>query len=163
MPLLTPETVGAGIIYNSIHTMTSDKTEDIKSQYVYCLELKVRDYEVDSQGIVNNAIYLHYLEHTRHMCCEDNGLSFRDMSEDGLVPVVRKIEIEYLHSLGLADQFVSCLNLHRHGARFIFSQDIYRLPDMLPIVKADVTIVCMANGKLTRGDQLADAFKGIIS
>ena len=36
------------------------------SDYTYCLEFKVRDYEVDSQGIVNNANYLHYLEHTRH-------------------------------------------------------------------------------------------------
>lgn len=133
------------------------------SDYTYCLEFKVRDYEVDSQGIVNNANYLHYLEHSRHMCCEDNGLSFRAMSENGLVPVVRKIEIEYLHSLGLADKFVSCVNLHRHGARFIFEQHIYRLPDMLPVVKADVTIVCMANGRLTRGDELADAFKSIIS
>lgn len=34
---------------------------------------------------------------------------------------------------------------------------------MLPIVKADVTIVCTANGRLTRGDELAEAFKDIIS
>lgn len=136
---------------------------DILSAYTYCLEMKVRDYEVDSQGIVNNANYLHYLEHTRHICCEDNGLSFRAMSENGLLPVVRRIEIDYLHSLGLADRFASCLNLHRKGARFIFSQHIYRLPDMLPIVKADVTIVCMADGRLTRGDELAAAFSDIIS
>lgn len=32
----------------------------------YELTIKVRDYEVDSQGIVNNANYLHYLEITRH-------------------------------------------------------------------------------------------------
>ena len=133
------------------------------SDYTYCLEFKVRDYEVDSQGIVNNANYLHYLEHTRHLCCEEHGLSFREMSEAGLIAVVRKIEIEYLHSLGLADRFVSCINLHRQGARFVFTQHIYRLPDMLPIVKADVTIVCTANGRLTRGDELAVAFKDIIS
>ena len=133
------------------------------SDYTYCLEFKVRDYEVDSQGIVNNANYLHYLEHTRHLCCEEHGLSFREMSEAGLIAVVRKIEIEYLHSLGLADRFVSCINLHRQGARFVFTQHIYRLPDMLPIVKADVTIVCTANGRLTRGDELVEAFKDIIS
>ncbi len=133
------------------------------SDYTYCLEFKVRDYEVDSQGIVNNANYLHYLEHTRHLCCEEHGLSFREMSEAGLIAVVRKIEIEYLPSLGLADRFVSCINLHRQGARFVFTQHIYRLPDMLPIVKADVTIVCTANGRLTRGDELAEAFKDIIS
>ena len=31
------------------------------SQYIYELEMKVRDYECDLQGIVNNANYQHYL------------------------------------------------------------------------------------------------------
>ena len=35
-------------------------------KYIYELEMKVRDYECDLQGIVNNANYQHYLEHTRH-------------------------------------------------------------------------------------------------
>ena len=34
--------------------------------YIYELKMKVRDYECDLQGIVNNANYQHYLEHTRH-------------------------------------------------------------------------------------------------
>lgn len=47
-------------------------------EYIYELKMKVRDYEVDCQGIVNNANYLHYLEHTRHEFCQQAGLSFRD-------------------------------------------------------------------------------------
>ena len=39
------------------------------------MPIKVRDYEVDAEGIVNNANYLHYLEHTRHEFCEEAGLS----------------------------------------------------------------------------------------
>ena len=39
-------------------------------KYVFELPMKVRDYEVDAEGIVNNAIYLHYLEHTRHEFCD---------------------------------------------------------------------------------------------
>ena len=35
-------------------------------KYVYELKMKVRDYECDLQGIVNNANYQHYIEHTRH-------------------------------------------------------------------------------------------------
>ena len=29
--------------------------------YVFSLEMQVRDYELDAEGIVNNANYLHYL------------------------------------------------------------------------------------------------------
>lgn len=41
---------------------------------------------------------------------------------------------------------------------FVFHQEIYRLPDMAPVVKADATIVCLEGGRLTRGDILAEAF-----
>ena len=37
-----------------------------KDKYMFELPMKVRDYEVDVEGIVNNANYLHYMEHTRH-------------------------------------------------------------------------------------------------
>ena len=36
-----------------------------RDKYFFTLEIVVRDYELDSEGIVNNAVYLHYLEHTR--------------------------------------------------------------------------------------------------
>lgn len=43
------------------------------NEYIYTLEIAVRDYEVDSEGIVNNANYLHYLEMTRHEFCRGLG------------------------------------------------------------------------------------------
>ena len=45
------------------------------TKYVYEREMEVRDYELDAEGIVNNANYLHYLEHTRHGFCVANGIS----------------------------------------------------------------------------------------
>ena len=51
--------------------------------YIFSLEIKVRDYELDSEGIVNNANYLHYLEYTRHEFCEEAGFSFKAMEEAG--------------------------------------------------------------------------------
>lgn len=125
----------------------------------YELKIKVRDYEVDSQGIVNNANYLHYLEITRHDFCEHAGTSFRAMQERGLDPVVRKIEIEYLSSLTLGETMVSRLSMERKGARFVFVQDIYNEATGAHVVHALVTVVCLENGRLSRGDILAEAFR----
>ena len=128
------------------------------ARYVFEMPIKVRDYEVDSQGIVNNANYQHYLEHTRHMFCEQAGVSFRAMHESGLDPVVRRIEIDYLRPLGLGDSMVSKIALYRQGPLFVFRQDIFT-PGGEPVDHAMANIVCLEGGRLTRGERLAEAFK----
>lgn len=133
-----------------------------EDRYIFEMPIKVRDYEVDSQGIVNNANYLHYLEMTRHDFCEEAGMTFREMQEQGMDPVVRKIEIEYISSLTLGETMVSRLWMERNGARFVFHQDIFNAATGRPVVKALVTIVCLENGRLTRGDVLAEAFKSYL-
>lgn len=125
--------------------------------YIFEMPLKVRDYEIDSQGIVNNANYLHYLEHTRHEFCESRGFTFRSMQDRGIDPVVNKIEIEYHSPLRLGETMTSKLWLERRGARFIFHQDIFT-PSGAPAVKALVSVVALENGRPTRGDLLARAF-----
>lgn len=132
-----------------------------KTEYIFELPIKVRDYEIDVEGIVNNANYLHYLELTRHEFCEQAGLSFARMHEMGLAPVVRHADIEYINSLHIGESMVSKLALRREGARFIFIQDIYR-QDGLPILKAIITCVCVESGKVTRGEKLAEAFKAYL-
>lgn len=121
------------------------------------MPMRVRDYEVDSQGIVNNAVYLHYLEHTRHEFCRMAGTSFRSMQQEGIDPVIRRIDIEYFSPLTLGQEMISRLAMRREGARFIFVQDIYTT-DERPVVQAECTVVCLENGRLFRGDVLAEAF-----
>jgi acyl-coA thioester hydrolase, ybgC/ybaW family len=125
--------------------------------YIYELPIKVRDYEVDAEGIVNNANYLHYLEHTRHEFCEQAGLSFREMHAQGYDPVVSRIEVKYLNPLGLGDSMVSKLWLSRRGPVFVFHQDIFK-PDGQPVIRAVVEIASFENGHLSRGERLAEAF-----
>lgn len=121
------------------------------------MEMAVRDYELDCEQIVNNANYLHYMEHTRHTFCSDAGLSFIKMHENGMDVVVSKIEIEYRMSLRGGERFVSCLRLERKGPRFIFHQDILKTNGDIATT-AVVTVVVLKNGKLSRGDELAKAF-----
>ena len=126
-------------------------------RYIFELEMKVRDYEIDSQGIVNNANYLHYLEHTRHEFCEQFGISFCQMQQQGIDPVVNHIDISYLTPLRLAEKFRSCLWLERRGPRFVFHQDIYNSRGA-KVVAAKVSVVELDHGTLTRGDTLASIF-----
>jgi acyl-CoA thioester hydrolase len=130
--------------------------------YQFSLPMKVRDYEVDAEGIVNNANYLHYLEHTRHEFCHQAGLSFRQMRELNMSPVVSRLEIDYRTPLGLGEEFTSHLTLSRRGARYLFHQWVENQRGEL-VVDAMVTIVNVVDGRLTRGDELAEAFANYLN
>ncbi|MDR0982413.1 MAG: acyl-CoA thioesterase [Culturomica sp.] len=128
-------------------------------EYIFELEMKVRDYECDLQGIVNNANYLHYMEHARHEFLTKMGGNFAELHKQGLDAVIRRIEIEYLHSLTSGDTFAVRINIKQEGVRLVFYQDIYRLPDNLLCTRGKATNVCVQDGKLTKGE----AFKEIFS
>lgn len=116
--------------------------------YIYELKMKVRDYECDGQGIVNNANYQHYTEHTRHEFIESRGVKFADLHEQGIDPVVARISLTYKTPLRGGDEFISRLNVKKEGIRYVFYQDIYRASDEKLCVKAVVECVCVINGKL---------------
>lgn len=132
-----------------------------KQDYIYKMAMEVRDYELDTEAIVNNANYLHYMEHTRHKFCAQAGVSFIELQQQGIIAVVRKIEIEYITSLRSGETFISALWLERKGPRFIFHQDILK-PDGSLVTTAIVTCVMLRDGKLTRGDEVAELFKAYL-
>ena len=117
-------------------------------KYIYELRLKVRDYECDLQGIVNNANYQHYLEHTRHEFLTSVGVSFAKLHEEGVDPVVARLTMSFKTPLRSGDEFISKLYMKKEGIKYVFYQDIFRLPDMKPVIKATVETVCVINGRL---------------
>ena len=79
------------------------------------LDFVVRDYECDLQGIVNNAVYQNYLEHTRHQYLKSVGLDFAELHQQGIDPVVYRIEIDYKKPLKSGDSFTTKLYVEREG------------------------------------------------
>lgn len=127
------------------------------SKYIYQLELSVRDYELDLQGIVNNSVYQNYLEHARHEFLSTRNIDFAKLHTEGVDLVVSKIEIEYKQPLKSRDKFVVKLKTNKEGnLRIIFEQDIYRLPDNKLVVNAKVTGVCLKNGRPVKPEDIFD-------
>ena len=107
--------------------------------YQFMLDFEVRDYECDFQGIVNNAVYQHYLEHARHEFLSQNGVNVTSLAKRGINLVVVRAEIDYLYPLQSGDKFFVGLNLERYSRlRFSFLQDIYCLPDNKPILESKI-------------------------
>lgn len=112
------------------------------------LEMEVRDYELDFQGIVNNAVYLNYLEYTRHKYLDSKGLNFVELHRSGIDLVVARNEIDYKQSLRAGDRFVVTVSTEQVGyVRLVFHQQILRLPERTLCIKAKVTGAAIRNGK----------------
>lgn len=130
----------------------------MSDKYVYETRMEVRDYECDIEGIVNNANYLHYLEHTRHRFLRQAGLSFAEMHQRGVDAVVARMDLRYKSSLRCDDNLISRLWIEKQGIRYIFHQDIFREADEALCLKATVELVCLVNGKLANSEEYDRAF-----
>lgn len=120
----------------------------IETGYFQSDGFTVRDYECDIQGVVNNANYLHYLEHARHEFLISRGIDFIQLHHEGLDLIVTRSEIEYKYPLRSRDKFVVKTNIRREGnIRLVFLQDIFRTEDMKVIVRARITGAAIKNGK----------------
>lgn len=125
----------------------------------FSLEMAVRDYECDLQGVVNNAVYQNYLEHARHEYLKSIGIDFAALAAQGINLVVTRVEIDYKASLTSGDTFVVEVRPERLSpVRIGFRQDIYRLPDRKVAIKALVTGTALnAKGR----PQLPEALKDL--
>ena len=128
------------------------------NKYIYELTLKVRDYECDLQGIVNNANYQHYLEHTRHEFLSSVGISYAGLHYQGIDPVVARIKMAFKTSLVSGDEYISKLYLKREGIKYVFYQDIFRKSDNKIAVRATVEIVCVIGGRLCSSELFDSTF-----
>lgn len=123
-------------------------------KYVYELKFKVRDYECDIQGVLNNSVYQNYLEHTRHEFLSSKNISFSELHERGIDPMVARLSIDYKIPLRPSDECICRLFVEKEGIKYVFYQDIYRLPDEKISIKAKIEAVVVVNGKLGFCDEL---------
>ena len=103
---------------------------------------KVRSYECDSYGHVNNAVYLNYLEFARMSALFEKGFTLEKMKEQGYLVFVKKIEIEYRHPLYQDDEIsVKTFTSESRNTSGTFTQQIFRKDYDQPAAEAKVTWV----------------------
>ncbi|RTE64252.1 acyl-CoA thioesterase [Amphritea opalescens] len=97
---------------------------------MFSIEMSVRDYELDMQGIVNNGVYFNYLEHARHAFLKQGGIDFAALTSAGIHLVVIRSELDYKASLKSGDRFRVEVALERLSrVKFGFRQRVVRLED----------------------------------
>ncbi|WP_291316749.1 acyl-CoA thioesterase [Desulfuromonas sp.] len=126
------------------------------------LDFQVRDYECDMQGVVNNAVYQNYLEHTRHEFLKSLGLDFAELTRQGVNLVVVRAELDYKSPLKSGDRFWIGTRLERISPlRLAFHQDICREPDGAPVLKARIIGTALGDrGRPRLPRQIAEALGG---
>lgn len=114
----------------------------MKKNYDFTLELAVRDYECDIDGVVNNAVYQNYMEHARNIHLKTSGLNYVEMTREKRHLYVARINIEYRYPLRCDDKFIVGTSIEKiSGVSLDICQDIYRLPDQKLILNGKVVIV----------------------
>jgi len=134
--------------------------------YAHKLELKVRDYECDIQGVVNNGVYHNYLEHARHEFLFHYGINFAELAKNQINLVVVRTELDYKYPLQSGELFWVGTNIRQASkVRFEFLQDIYRSSDSKLILKGKIIGTSLnQRGRPFFPEELAKIFKsGIVA
>ena len=71
-----------------------------------------------------------------------------ELSFEGTDAVVARLNMQFKTPLTSQDEYVCRLNIKKDGIKYVFLQDIFRLPDEKLCVRAQVDTVCITNGKL---------------
>ena len=127
-------------------------------EYIFETRMEVRDYECDIEGIVNNANYLHYTEHTRHRFLKSIGVSFSKLHEKGVDDVVARMKLQFKSPRRCDDEIISRMNLRKEGLRYVFTHDLYRASDERLCFHCTAELVTLVNGRLALSQDYEEAF-----
>ncbi|MFJ9467648.1 acyl-CoA thioesterase [Streptomyces caniferus] len=106
----------------------------------FAVPVTVRGYETDTQGHLNQSVYLQYAEHARWSLLQASGIRQSTMVERRIGPVTVETTIRYRRELRAGDEVeVSCAFVWGEGRTFRIEQTVRRTDGT---VAAEVSAVC---------------------
>ena len=94
---------------------------------VFSVPITVRGYELDTQGHLNQAVYLQYSEHARWELLAAAGIQQNAMVASGIGPVALEVNVKYLRELRGGEQVdVTCEFGWSEGKVFQLKQQIVK-------------------------------------
>lgn len=90
------------------------------------VEFRVRSYELDSLGHVNNAVYMNYFEHARIRFFAELGFALREYFVSGNVMVLAESQVKFRRPAFMDDLIRVDTVLRIEKVRMIFDQTIRR-------------------------------------
>ncbi|MCX4742275.1 acyl-CoA thioesterase [Streptomyces antibioticus] len=105
----------------------------------FSVRVTVRGYETDTQGHVNQSVYLNYAEHARWSLLHAAGITQTALQARGVGPVALETTIRYRRELLAGDEVdITCAFLWGEGKTFRIEQTIRKADGT---VSADITAV----------------------
>ncbi len=104
----------------------------------------VRAFELDAQGIVNNACYFQYFDNARTQALHQKGINWVDLHLDGIDIVLIHTDISFKRSLVAFDQYEITTSFFKSGKlRIRCEQQLIRLSDALIVCSSTNTLACI--------------------
>lgn len=93
----------------------------------FFVDVTVRGYELDTQGHLNQAVYLQYAEHARWELLRAAGLPQEKLLADGVGPVALEVTVKFRKELRGGERVrVSCRFEYGQGKTFTVAQQILK-------------------------------------
>lgn len=109
-------------------------------------EYNVQESDIDVAGVMNDYLYVKYLEDARHRFMSDIGANFEEMAANGIIMTNAQITLKYKTTLTKGDSYTITTSMDRKKIRFIFTQKIHNQDGKL-CGDAEVVGVCLVNGR----------------
>ncbi|HTU75358.1 MAG TPA: acyl-CoA thioesterase [Trebonia sp.] len=98
----------------------------------FYVRFRVRGYEVDTQGHLNWAQYLHYAEQARWECMAAAGITQDALLASGVGPAALDVQLKFRRELRGGDEVdVGCVFQFGEGKTFQIRHDFRRLDGLL--------------------------------